>query len=224
MHKPQDLLKGNNLPAGSTNTPTEAGQTDSEPELSASQKQFAIDAISQIFAEFELVYHNQYIKAFPTLEKLNYAKKLWFSYLCRYPAEQIVSAAKEAIIQSEYLPTVAKIVKIIEQDGDAFGLPDVRSAYLEACQAPSPKASYPWRHLAVYHAGKNTGWYFLANQPENKSFPAFEKTYTQICQQVRQGFQLEQPSVEKLPDSIGSNLSQEDQLSKIKDLQKSLKN
>lgn len=133
-------------------------------------------------------------------------------------------AAKQAITQSEYLPTVAKIIKIIEQDGDAFGLPDVRSAYLEACQAPSPKASYAWRHIAVYHAGKNTGWFFLANQPENKSFPAFEKTYNQICQQVRQGIKLEQPAQEKLPDSIGSNLSQADQLSKIKDLQKELKN
>ncbi len=169
------------------------------------------------------MYHNQYTKAFPTLEKLRFAKKLWYSHLCYYPAEQIVLAAREAVQNSEYLPSIRGIIKYTEQETDCFGLPEVRSAYMEACHAPSPKATFPWRHLAVYHAGKSSGWYFLANNAEHKTFPIFQQHYQKFCQQVRQGFKLAKPDIEKLPDSIGSALSQDEQLEYIKELQKTLK-
>ncbi len=170
-----------------------------------------------------MVYHNQYIKAFPTLEKLQDAKKLWYSHLYHYQPEHILQAAREAVQQSEYLPSIRGLTKYIENVADCFGLPDVRSAYLEACHAPSPKAAYAWRHLAVYHAGKQTGWYFLANNAEQKTFPVFQKHYQTFCQQVRQGFKLEEPKIEALPDSIGESLSKEEKLEKIKNLQKGLK-
>lgn len=226
MHNNKDLLAATqaNLQASSTDTQTEAGQRDSSPPLSDEQKEATFQAITQIFAEFELIYHNQYTKAFPTFEKLNYAKKLWYTHLCLYPGDQIVRAAKEAIRQSEYLPTIRGITKYLENDTDSFGLPEVHSAYLEACNAPSPKAEYPWRHLAVYHAGKNTGWFSLASQPESKTFPVFQQQYQKLCTRVRQGFELEAPAIEKLPDSIGTSLTKEEKIKEIKKIKKNLKN
>lgn len=165
-----------------------------------------------------MVYHNQYIKAFPTLEKLRLAKQLWLSHLSYYPAEVIIKAAHHAIQQSEYLPTIRGILKYIEDDIDAFGLPDAKSAYNEACNATSPKATFNWRHLAVYHAGRETGWYFLANNPEQISYPMFKKYYLKLCQKVREGHILPKPEAPSLPEKNQNNLNSNEKLVQINQL------
>ena len=48
---------------------------------SAAPREAVIDAVNQMFAEFALVYHNQYQKAFSDKEKLSLAKRLWLSHL-----------------------------------------------------------------------------------------------------------------------------------------------
>ena len=50
-----------------------------------------VDAVNQIFAEFEFAYHNQFHKAFAEVEALVIAKKYWLSNLERYSPEQILS-------------------------------------------------------------------------------------------------------------------------------------
>ena len=56
-----------------------------------------VDAINQVFAEFEFAYHNQFHKAFAESEALVIAKKYWLSSLERYSPRQIVAAAKKVI-------------------------------------------------------------------------------------------------------------------------------
>ena len=75
----------------------------------------AMDAIDQMFAEFQLVYNNQFHKAFPTTDKLDYAKRLWYSFLKEHAAGQILDAAHHAIQESEFLPTVHGVLKYIEK-------------------------------------------------------------------------------------------------------------
>jgi hypothetical protein len=141
MHDSKKLLdQAKRQLASSTNTPTEAGPTASKP---LPDKSAVIDAINRMFAEFELVYHNQYNKAFANAEKLSYAKKLWFSNLCHIPPEQITAACHRAIRESEFLPTIKGILKYCEPDDQALGLPDPHSAYVEACRAPSTKNRIP---------------------------------------------------------------------------------
>jgi len=82
-----------------------------------------MDAIDQMFAEFELVYHNQYNKAFNTKEKEDWAKKLWYSNLKDCTANQILDAAHKAIKESEFLPTVHGVIKYIEKPHAAFTMP-----------------------------------------------------------------------------------------------------
>ena len=96
-------------------------------------KAAVMDAIDQIFAEFDLVFHNQYGKAFPTEEKLNYAKKIWFNNLCHLSAQQILDAAHRAIRESEFLPTIKGLLKY---SYESAGLPSAHDAYVEACQQP----------------------------------------------------------------------------------------
>jgi hypothetical protein len=175
-----------------------------------------------MFAEFELVYHNQYNKAFSTPEKLGYAKKIWFSNLSHIAPERIIAASHRAIRESEYLPTVKGILKYCEPDDTELGLPDSHSAYLEACRAPNPKAEYNWSHPAVYHAGKASDWYFLANTGEAQAYPVFRRHYETVCQRLRNGEQLALPPREALPEHISNPLTQDEQKAKMREMRRKL--
>ncbi len=183
-----------------------------------------MDAIDHIFAEFQLVYNNQYHKAFITTDKLQYAKKLWFSNLIDYSPEQILNAAHRAIKSSEYLPTIRSLLKYCEDDFSLFGLPDTRNAYIEACKAPEPKAEHQWSHPAVYYAGKASDWFFLANNIESRALPVFERNYSILCERVRKGEKLEISIPEALPETITTPLSTQQQQQQIDHLRDQLKN
>ena len=114
-----------------------------------------------MFALFRLNYHNQFYAAYPDNEQLNQAKRLWLEALADYPAEQVLRGAKTAIENNDYLPTLAKMLECCVQALGEMGLPDARSAYLEACRAGSPKSAQPWSHPAVYLAGRDSDWVFL---------------------------------------------------------------
>jgi len=75
-----------------------------------------------MFAEFELVYHNQYHKAFNSKEKEDWAKKLWYNNLKEFSAQQILDAAHRAIRESDYLPAVHGVLKYCEKQGPILPL------------------------------------------------------------------------------------------------------
>lgn len=182
-----------------------------------------MDAVDRMFAEFELVYHNQYNKAFATPEKLVYAKKLWFSNLRHLEPERITAASHRAIRESEFLPTVKGILKFCEPSPQELGLPDTHSAYLEACNAASPKAAQTWSHPAVYHAGRASDWFFLAGTAEQTAFPVFKRHYEALCERVRRGETLSAPETKALPESTSQPLSPEEQRKRMKAMRDELK-
>lgn len=218
MHNSKTLLgKAQQQVASSKSTQTEAGQNKS------GNKEAAIDAINQVFAEFELVYHNQFTKAFPNREKLQYAKKLWLSHLQHLRPEQIVAAAHRAIRESEYLPTIRGLLKYCNDELEMYGLPDARNAYVEACMAQPPQDKAQWSHPAVYFAGKASDWFFLANTPERQAFPVFERNYQLLCQRVREGEELHLPVAAALPEKVPTKpLSDEEQQAQMEALRKSV--
>ena len=183
-----------------------------------------MDAVDRVFAEFELVYHNQYTKAFPTLEKLQYAKKLWFANLAHLAPQQIIAAAHRAIRESEYLPTIRGLLKYCDDELDTHGLPDPRNAYIEACMARPPQDRANWSHPAVYFAGKASGWFFLANNPEQQTWPVFERNYQLLCRRVRAGEELSLPVPPALADQRQPEpLSSEEQQQRLEAIKRSLK-
>jgi hypothetical protein len=153
-----------------------------------------IDAINQVFALFRINYHNQFYSAYADTELLNQAKRLWLESLSRFSETQILSGAKKVIETSDYLPTLNRMIQRCEEQYNTEGLPSPHDAYLEACNASSPKAAAKWSHLAVYYAGAETGWYRLSHEAEATSFPAYREHYRRICQDIAQGRTLEAPS------------------------------
>lgn len=173
-----------------------------------------------MFGLLKLSYHNQFNAAFPDTETLHLAKRLWLESLEAFTPEQIVAGAKRAIKQSEYLPTVHKMLQLCAS-GDN-GLPEARAAYREACNAPSPKAAFAWSHPAVYYAGRDANWFFLANNSESVAFPVFAEHYRKVCARVLEGEKLPAPEVPRLEQNPSKPLSKEENAEKLAQLRAEL--
>src|SRR5512139_805351 len=170
------------LEASSKTSRTGAGQT--EPRRDAA----LVDAINQVFALFRLNYHNQYYSAYGDAEQLNQIKRLWLDSLGKHRPETILLGARRCIESSEYLPTLARMLDCCQQAQlQAQGLPEAHAAYREACLAPEPKHAQRWSHPAVFHAGREAGWFFLASAIESKAFPVFERHYRAVCDRIVDG-------------------------------------
>jgi hypothetical protein len=217
MPDSRDLIQqvAQEIAASRTTSPTPPGQTRAErrPDQEA-----RIEAINQVFALFRLNYHNQYYAAFPDAQQLKQIKKLWLDALADYPIEQILKGAKHAIEHSEYLPTLNRMLECCQQGLSDLGLPSAHDAYLEACRAPSPRAAQAWSHPAVYLAGRDSGWYFLANNTERTSWPVFCEHYQRYCTRVLQGENLTMPEVERLEHHESAPLSRDEQIAELKKL------
>ncbi|MCX2781297.1 replication protein P [Microbulbifer thermotolerans] len=177
-------------------------------------------AINEVFALFKLNYHNQFSAAFPDTETLHHAKRLWLEALAAFSPQEIMAGAKRAILQSEYLPTVHKMLTLCAAGEN--GLPDARAAYREACNAPSPRANYNWSHPAVYHAGRETGWFFLASNSESIAYPVFAEHYRKLCVRVLEGEKLPVPEQLQLEEKPGKPLSKEENAKKLAELRAEL--
>lgn len=181
-----------------------------------------IDAINQVFTLFRINFHNQYYKAYSDDSTLlSQAKKLWFESLKHYEPSTILEATKKIIEGNEYLPTLHQMLGHCAQaNSDA---PSPHQAYVEACQAASPKAEQKWSHTAVYEAGKRSDWFFLSTTPEQFAFPVFRKHYQDLLSQISKGTTLEQPALEgKRQSKTVKAVSKTEGLKNLTDLKKSL--
>jgi hypothetical protein len=203
------------IAASSKTSQTPRGQTDSHRK---SATEAHVEALNQVFALFRLNYHNQYYAAFPDAEQLRQIKKLWLESLSDYPVEHILKGAKHAIENSEYLPTLNRMLECCQQGLTDLGLPAAHLAYVEACRAGSPKATQPWSHPAVYLAGRDSDWFFLANSTERTSWPVFKTHYDRYCTRVLRGESLELPKPAALEKKPEKPLARDEQLARLKAL------
>jgi hypothetical protein len=184
----------------------------------SANKRDHVDAINQLFAEFELAYHNQFHKAYAQEGSLALAKKYWLTCLGDFKPEVILRAARQVVRSQQFLPTVAAVVSACENALPLFGLPPVQAAYVEACCAPEPKAQQKWSHPAVYFAAQATGWRELASETKDTIFPSFEYNYHQLCQRVLRGEQLDLKVPVALPETVPQPLSIEENKARMKAL------
>jgi hypothetical protein len=203
------------IAASSKTSPTPPGQTEARR---AQASEAHVEALNQIFALFRLNYHNQYYAAFPDAEQLRQIKKLWLESLSDYPVEHILKGARHAIEHSEYLPTLNRMLECCQQGLADLGLPTAHDAYVEACRAASPKSAQAWSHPAVYLAGRDSDWFFLANTTERTSWPVFKAHYDQYCARVLRGESLSIPAPAALEKKPGQPLSREEQLARLQEL------
>ncbi|MFV8783953.1 replication protein P [Microbulbifer sp. SA54] len=197
-------------PSG-TSSQTQTGNS----ELDAKKR-----ALNEVFGLLKLSYHNQFNSAFPDVQTLNHAKRLWLESLSGFTPEQILIGTKRAIKQCEYLPTIHKMLQLCAE-GES-GLPEPRAAYREACNAPSPKANFKWSHPAVYHAGRAADWFFLANNPEASAYPVFAAHYKKICERLMAGESLPAPEQIQLEHQPTRPLSKAENAKKLAELRAQL--
>lgn len=166
-------------------------------------------------------YHNQFHKAYPDLESLNIAKRLWLDGLKEYRPAQLMTGAYKVIKESDFLPGLHGLIKHLDNsDLATYGLPDPHAAFMEACMAPSPKSEYKWSHPAVYFAGRASDWFFLANNTEKTTFAVFERNYKMLCDKVIAGDDIHIDLPKALPEHISHPLPKKEQLEHMKQLRK----
>jgi hypothetical protein len=195
----------------SSGSKTPAGEP--QPDVSVEQK----EAINQIFELFRFNYHNQFLKAFPDLNTMTMAKRLWARLLAEYSGEVIMRAAEKAVKESSWLPNVHEVLARCDIS-EVLGLPSAHAAYVEACRAPSPKKEFNWSHPAVYFAGRATDWFFIANETEQKAFPVFKRNYDLLLQRVQAGETLEIDLPPALTNGLETPLSRDEQKVRLKGL------
>ena len=203
------------IEASSKTSPTHRGQSETSRRLATEAH---VDALNQVFALFRLNYHNQYYAAFPNAQQLNQIKKLWLESLSDYSVEHILKGAKHAIEHSEYLPTLNRMLECCQQGLADLGLPPAHAAYIEACSAPSPKSAQTWSHAAVYLAGRDSDWFFLANNTERVSWPVFKGHYELYCARVLRGESLTVPEPEAIEQTPSEPMASEEQLARLREL------
>jgi hypothetical protein len=206
------------IEASRTTSQTPHGQTDRSDSDAAAH----VEAINQVFALFRLNYHNQYYAAFPDAEQVKQIKKLWLDSLADYPVEHILKGAKHAIEHSEYLPTLNRMHECCRETLIEFGLPAAKDAYREACMAGDPKSAQPWSHPAVYLAGRDSNWYFLANNVEKLTWPVFRDHYERYCTRALRGEQLSVPAPAALHKDEPAPLSPQEQQQRLKKLREEI--
>ncbi len=88
-------------------------------------------------------------------------------------------------------------------------------------RAGSPKSAQPWSHPAVYLAGRDSDWFFLANNEERLTWPVFREHYQRYAAAVLRGETLVVPAPEALEQHKAEPLSPEAQLAELKKLRDS---
>ena len=181
-----------------------------------------VDAISEMFTQFQLAYHNQFHKAFANDEQITMAKQLWLRSLSDLSPEQIRLGTQRIIRESTFLPNLHSIREYCQPPLATLGLPQPHAAYIEACRAASPKTEQDWSHPAVYLAGKASDWYFLASNTEAVARPVFERNYQIFCERVINGEQLAMPEQKAIPEKITKPLNSEEQQQRMAAMRKEL--
>lgn len=174
-----------------------------------------------MFSLFRINYHNQFHAAFSDTQVLNQAKRLWKETLSPYDSQQILRAARRVIEESEYLPTLNRMLKACEAELGELGIPGVRAAYLEAANAATPKNAQAWSHPIVYLAGKKVGWYAMSHVREEITYPAYADAYRELIRELLNGGSFEvdaPPQLEQIPGPTASADTIRRELQALRDL------
>lgn len=159
-----------------------------------------MDAINALFTLLEDGYPLKFKRAFPSHEDITRAKRVWKNSLQEYSPRRILQAAKKALDTSRFFPDLSDIRQLCKLRYDEMGLKEPLQAYYEACYAQQQTRDYPWSHLAVYLAARETGWLTLRSEEQRVAFPLFERNYEILCNRVLEGEDLEATVLKGLED------------------------
>jgi len=195
MKTPAHILGKNasGLPQQSrtSRTPTgEPGQPSPEPIAITNETK---TLVNMIFARFMAIYGHKFKSCFESQDEIRIAKREWALSIQGYGEVELVAAIDRCKETLAWMPTISEFLTILNELTGDFGLPPVKLAYAEACRFADQPSRHHWSHQAIYHAGRETDWFRLRSEEEEKVFPDFRYNYQVICRRVRAGEELSEP-------------------------------
>lgn len=190
----------NKLAMHSPTSTTQTGNDQSDYREESAQEKTEKDQqtrvlVNMLFARFKAIYTHRFASAYANADEVKLAKREWALAIKGYKEPLLAYAVEKAKEAHAWPPTIAEFLKLINTAYTAFGIPAPRAAYLEACQCRVNPLEFRWSHAAVYHAGAKTGWYNLRSEEEIRTWPAFEKHYHEVVDQIVRGEKLSVPKV-----------------------------
>ncbi len=162
--------------------------------------------VNMIFARFMAIYGHKFKSCFETQDEIRIAKREWALSLGGYTEPELVAAIDYCKEHSAWMPTISEFLAVLRDLTGDHGLPAAKCAYEEACLHAENASTHHWTHLAIYHAGKATGWFRLRTEDEADVFPDFRYNYAVVCRRVRSGEELHTPVPVALPDQSDASL------------------
>lgn len=159
-----------------------------------------VDAINALFTLLEDAYPLKFKRAFRAHEDIIRAKRVWKNSLQEFSPRRILLAAKKALDTSRFFPDLSDIRELCKLRYDEAGLKEPLQAYYEVCYAPQQNRDYPWSHIAVYLAARETGWMMLRSEAQRVAFPVFERNYEILCNRVLEGEDLKTTILKGIED------------------------
>lgn len=159
-----------------------------------------------IFARFMAIYGHKFKSCFESQDEIRIAKREWALSLQGYGEVELVAAIDRCKETLAWMPTISEFLAILNELTGDHGLPPVKLAYEEACRYADLPSRHQWSHPAVYHAGRETEWFRLRGENEDRVFPDFRYNYQVICQRVRAGEDLSEPVPMALEDKTDNTL------------------
>lgn len=178
-------------------------------ELKPVRKPRAVDqgtakVVNSLFAELQCIFP-AWKQAWPDEDALNAAKRSWikgFMHAGINSLEQIQFGVEQCRRSGEqFAPSVGQFIKWCQPTPEMLGLPEAGKAYREACANAHPAANRIWTHPAVHHAACETGFYELANLPEERSRKLFNRNYAITVRMVMNGEALREIPL-ALPETV----------------------
>ncbi|WP_225307554.1 replication protein P [Nitrincola iocasae] len=203
MKTPEEILAKteNGLPRPSWTSRTPIGDDYAADESRITDIPLETKAhVNMIFARFMAIYGHKFKSCFETQNEIRLAKREWALSLRGYAEADLVAAVNRCKETLAWMPTVSEFLTILRSINGDFGLPAPYAAYQEACQYAADPLAHSWSHVAVYLAGKETGWFRLRAEEQGQVLPEFGYAYDLFCQRVRRGETLEQPIPKAISD------------------------
>jgi hypothetical protein len=194
MKTPGEILAKteSGLPASSWTSPTRTtSNTRKQQDAPLTQETKLI--INKLFLRFMAIYGHKFKSRFESEEELRFTKREWALSLRGYSENEVMAAVERCKAIKAWMPEIAEFLDILHEVNGDHGLPGMRDAYIEACMHAEHPLAHQWSHPAVYHAGRETGWFRLRSEEEQQVLPAFGYQYDVMCRRVREGESLQQP-------------------------------
>lgn len=151
--------------------------------------------VNKLFVTFQHIFP-AFRHSWPTDAEFEGAKREWMKAFKQADLTDIElikrGVDKFRILPNPFVPSPGQFIEMCKVSAEDMGLKTPEMAFREACERSHPTADKNFSHPTIKHAYDLTGNFYLSNNPRSKTFPIFEKNYTQAIKLFRENRNLNQ--------------------------------